>query len=342
MSDDKKEEGLEIEIQEEVVEEVKEEAFDIEGLSEGEVEMAKEQGLYDPDKKEEEEDGKHEEQPETKTEDSKEEEEVNKDPDNFEEIDEVFTKDEKSFHEKFSPNQKALYFKNKASKKKLQALQKEFEDYKADGKDTSGSQAKIDKIAKLLANTEEELTVEMLKSVLDTKEETEVKKDGPIKPEIMQEMIRDKASFAEQIGKAKYGDKFEAISNLTKEVLAEDKSGNYQQIIDNAFLDPNTDETMLAETVVRIAKLSPKFEEITDKVASEKKEKVDRAIKNSKKKVSSSSVSGSAGKRIISEDELTCDQVSHKAKTMSTKAYDKFWDSLKEDTRTRIMKGIDP
>jgi len=337
------EKGLEIEIEE--VEEVQEvEVFETEGLSEGELELAKEHGLVDEKK---EEDGKQQEQSETKTEDIKgEEEEIVTDPDNFEDMDKVIEKDEKKFHETYSSNQKALYFKSKANIKKRQDAIKERDEALGKLEDAikgTGGQKKLDKIANVLANNKDELTVEMLQSIIDEKElvEEPSKADAEAQTQALVERIQQKNKYAEQIGNAKHKN-FAQIAQLANELYQEDRQGGaYRSAIDSAYSDA-VDEAGLVETIVRVAKFHPKFTEVSEQVNSEEKDKVDRAVANSKKKVSSAAIAGNGGRRIISEDELTCDQVAHKAKTMSTVNYEKFWGKLKESTRKRIMKGIDP
>lgn len=331
----------------EPIEETSSEDFSIEGLSDGEVELAKEHGLYtEPvDKKPEDTDGKHTEQPEPKTkEDTKEEkedgeeEEVDNDPDNFEAMDEVFEKNEKSFHKNFSSNQKALYFKNKVEKKKRQEAVAERDDLRTKIdllKDSSLSTSKIDKISKLLADPDNLPTFEELQAVLKEQKE-EVEDEPKVDTTKLQQKVADKIAFSEKIGKSQY-ENFDVLIKLAGEMF--NNKPRYQKHFDSMLLD-DTDENELVDYVVDIAKLHKDYGK--PKVDPKDKEEVNRILKNSKKKVSSAAVGGTSGRRIISEDELTCDQVSYKAKTMSTAEYDKFFDKLKPATQARIMKGIDP
>lgn len=330
-----------IEIEEEVEQEENNEDFDIEGLSNGELELAKESGLYKELEENENADNK---QSETKTEednedDSKEKEkEINKDPDNFEEMENVLNKDEKKFHETFTPNQKALYFKAKVEKKKRQEIKKENEELNKKIKElqsSSGSKKKLDKIKELLENNSDSLTIEQLQAIISTKEEIEEKIE--LNEDKTKETIASRIVLAEQIGKGQYNN-FNNICNLAGEIFK--SKPRYQKQFDEMVADSNIDETEIVDFVVDIAKLNKDYGK--EKVSQEAKEKVNRVLKNSKKKISSASIGGSSGKRIISEDELTCAQVQYKAKTLSSEEYNKFWEKLSEKTKTRLLKGIDP
>ena len=63
-----------------------------------------------------------------------------------------------------------------------------------------------------------------------------------------------------------------------------------------------------------------------------KKNKVDRVIKNSKKKASSASV-GSTGKRIISENDITTEQAVRLLETNPSKYH-----ALSQKTKDRLLK----
>lgn len=335
MSDETKEQEIVIE---DVVVDSGESKYSIEGMLPEEVELAKEHGLY---KEEDDKDGEHEEQSddegesdtgveEEETEET--EEEVNKDPDNFEEMDEVIEKDEKKFHSTYTPNQKALYFKNKANKQKRQELQKKYEELESKLKDVdTGSGSKLEKINKLLTENVDDLTIEALQAIINGEEKKVV--DEPIKPEVMAEKISTKSSYAEQIGTAKYPN-FIGIANLAKEVASDDKSGDYQRMIDDAFINDAVDESALVDRIVKIAKLHPKYNEVLGGDSVEKSNVADRVAKNSKKKASSASLSSSGGRRTVSESQLTCAD----AEKLSISQ----WSKLSEQTRRRIKMGIDP
>lgn len=310
----------------EKIEESNEEQFSIEGLTDNEVDLAKQHGFIKEEK-----DGEHEEQPKSKTEveDKKEEVEESDEKPSFEDVD----KDEKLI-DNYNKNEKALYWKWKTDKHKRQEAQKEVEDLRNkfnEAVKSGASGKKLEKIKELL-NNPDSLTIELLQSVIDEKAEPEKKESEEDNTQAINQRIAIKAQFAEKIGTAKY-DNFKEISDLAKEVIAADTSNTYQKLIDESFLNDDVDENMLVERVVSIARMSPKFNEITNQVRPEDKEKANRIIENSKKKQSSASLSGASGKRIISESELTFDQ--------ATKLSTEQWNKLKPTTRERILKSIE-
>ena len=97
------------------------------------------------------------------------------------------------------------------------------------------------------------------------------------------------------------------------------------------LVDKNIDETEIVDFVVDIAKLNKNYGKATEPNPVDK-DKVDRAIKNSKKKVSSASVSGGGGRRTVDEDDLTIED----AKSLSITQ----WSKLKESTRKRLLMGV--
>lgn len=301
-------------------------------LSAGEIEIAKKHGLIkgEEEKKEEGieiEDGEHKEQSDTKAKD-KEEKEV--ETPTFEQVEE----DEKLIS-KYSKNEKALYWKWKTDKSKRQEAQKkvnELNEKLKEAVDSGVSGKKLEKIKELLKNPDS-LTIESLQAVLDEKIEPEKKDNELDNAQAIQQKVALKAQFAEKIGSSKY-DNFDKISNLAKEVILADASKTYQKLIDESFLNDDVDENMLVERVVSIARMSPKFNDVMNQVDPEAKANANRVIENSKKKVSSASVTGASGKRIISESELTPE--------LAAKLTTQQWNKLKPETRQRILKGANP
>lgn len=320
----------------EPIEQAKEGQTVDEELSPGEIELAKKHGLIVADEKEkledgkiEVEDGEHKELPDAKTkEDGGKKEEVEKPT--FDQVE----ADEKLI-DKYDKNGKALYWKWKTDKHKRQEAQKkvsELEEKLKEAVDSGVSGKKLDKIKDLL-KTPDSLTIEALQAVLEEKVEPEKKDHELNNAQAIQQKVAIKAQFAEKIGSAKY-DNFDKISNLAKEIILADASKTYQKLIDESFLNDDVDENMLVERVVSIARMSPKFNDVVNQVDPEAKKKADRIIENSKKKVSSASMTGSSGKRIISESELTVEQ--------ATKLSTQQWNKLKPETRERILKGNNP
>lgn len=317
-------EKVELEIED--TPETNEEKIEIskEELSPSEIEMGKKSGIFPEEKKDE-----HQESSEPKTASTRREEEKP----SFEEVE----KDEKLL-DRYSKPEKGLYIKWKVDKHKRQEAQKEKDELQArlelDQVKTLTYSSKLNKLKDMLKKGDE-LTAEQLLNIIDEGKDGET--PPPVKErnqaDVLKEKISVKAQFAEKIGEAKY-DKFKEIAVLAKEVIAADTTGTYQELIDKSFIDDKVDENMLVERVVNIARLSPKFSELTKVVDADKKEEATRVLKNAQKKVSSAAVSNASGKRVVSEDELT---VADAAK-LSTEQ----WSRLSKKTRERILMGIDP
>jgi len=316
----------------EITEEIgsSEQEFSVEGLSEQEVVLAKKHGLVKEEETVEVKDGEHEEQPEPDGKDKPAEKKEEIENPTFEQVE----ADEKLV-DKYGKNEKALYWKWKTDKHKRQEAQneaKELRDKLKEAVDSGVSGKKLEKIKELLKNPDS-LTIEALTAAIDEHIEPAKKENELDNAQAIQQKVAIKAQFAEKIGSAKY-DKFNEISNLAKEVIQADTSKTYQKLIDESFLNDEVDENMLVERVVNIARMSPKFNDVVNKVAPEAKEKASRVIENSNKKVSSASITGASGKRIVSEAELTVEQ----AIRLSTEQ----WNKLRPDTRKRILMGKNP
>lgn len=318
---DDREEGIVIDDTAEATGETKE-AIDTTNLLPAELEIAKKHGMVPEEKK----DGgdKKPDEPAKEVVETKTEEVEHP---TFEQAEE-----NEKLIDKFGKNEKALYWKWKTDKHKRQEAQKrvaELEEKLKSAVDSGVSGKKLDKIKDMLKNPDT-LTIEALAAVLDEKIEPDKKADELDNAQQIQQKVALKAQFAEKIGSAKY-DNFEAISKLAKEVISGDASGTFQKLIDDSFLNDNVDENMLVERVVNIARMSPKFNDTVNRVDPEAKAKADRVIENSKKKVSSASMSGASGKRIVSEAELTVEQ----AARLSAEQ----WARLKPETKKRLMMG---
>jgi len=304
------------------------EEFSVEGLDSVEIDLAKKHGLVKEEVKGEE-DGKLQKQSEVKGENKSSKEEEVESP-TFEQAEE----DEKLV-DKFGKNEKALYWKWKTDKHKRQEAQKETNELREKLKeavDSGISGKKLEKIKQLLKNPDS-LTIESLTAAIDEQIEPDKKPNELDNAQAIQQKVSIKAQFAEKIGSAKY-ERFNDISNLAKEVIQADASKTYQKLIDESFLNDDVDENTLVERVVNIARMSPKFQEVINRVDPESKAKADRVIANSNKKVSSASVANGSGKRIVSEAELTVEQ----ATRLSTEQ----WNKLKPETRKRILMGQNP
>jgi hypothetical protein len=347
--ENKNEEVVEIVLQDKV-EEVEEKAFDIEGLAPEEIQMAKDQGLYKEPEEVKEDDGEQQEQSETKTdsdtepgekEEKKEEEVVNPTFEDVEKKEELI--------EKFNPNEKALFWKWKGDKKKRQAAQKELEELKASSelstlKDNVGNK-KLKQISDILGGDADGITIEALQAIIsgegkkddnapltraDLEEIERVRAEKATQQSEQEKRYADRVQTAEKIGQSKY-DNFDDIAKLAQEVVSGDKTGTYQQILSDTFVDTEIDEDQVVERVVTIAQLSPKFKELVSKATPEDQEKVGRAIENSKKKKSSASLGGSGKRVVTSESDLTVDDIPSMSSTQ--------WSKLKRSTKDRLLKA---
>lgn len=309
-----------IEIEEEVVAEPVE--ITEENTSSQEFAMAKKHGMVKETKDE------LKVEPVVKTDDIQVKEEKVEELPTFEKVEE-----KEELLEKYNKNEKALYWKWKTDKHKRQELQKEKEElqttYEQDQLKSKVYKNRQDKLSELL-DSGAELTIEQIKGILNEGKIEEVKKSDKSESDVMKERVQTKAMFAEKIGQAKY-DHFQEISNLAKEIILEDKTGVYQQLIDNAFTNDKVDENTLVEQIVNIARLSPKFNTLGQSGKPEDKQKAGKVIANTSKKVSSASVTGGGGKRSVTEEDLTPED--------AVRLSSDQWRNLSKQTKERLLKG---
>lgn len=251
--------------------------------------------------------------------------------------------------EKYNANEKALYWKWKNDKRKRQDAQKKADELQArielETVKDRASAIKLKKISDALRSPDGEITVEQLTRIIEGDSETREDDRQPLtradldkieteKKQKLEEQDRqskeqkERLAIAENIGKTKYKN-FDDLVNLAKEVVLEDKTGTYQEILNLALSDPNFDEEKLIDRVVTIAKLSSKYGK--ESASAEKKEKVEKVIDNSKKKVSSASIGSSGGRRTIAEDDLTVEDGARLSADQ--------WIKLSPQTRKRLLGG---
>jgi len=344
MPDEAKETNETVEVSE--VTEAEPTAFATDGLLPEEIKMAEGHGLVEETKEvketsKEEKDGEHEEQPKPETsEDTGTEEEEEEVKPTFDEVE----KNEDGL-KKYNPNEQALYWKYKSDKKKRQKAQKDLEEYKAEYElGTIKETSRVGKISEAL--NKEGVTIEELQAIIggDTEDsapltKAEYKKIESAKASKAKETEEDnqiraeRLTTAEGIGKTKYKD-FDELTTLAQEVVDSDKSGTYKSVLNAAFSDKEIDEEQLVERVVTIAKLNPNYgkkksEDSKEEPTGKKETDADRAIKNSKKKVSSASVGSGGGQRNISHDDLTVDDAARLTATQ--------WRKLPENVRKRLL-----
>lgn len=343
--------GITIEEKEEVVQE-EEKGFNIEGLMPEEIEMAKESGLI----KEENEDGttqvkstvegdgksdskEGEKVSETSREDETEQGESEEVAPTFEDVDK-----NKDLLKKYNKNEQAFYWKSKGNVKKRQAAEKELEEYKSSvefekAKDL-GLKSKLDKIHTMLADPD--LTTDQIAEIIGVdrpKSEEEIKIEAESDVQKKQDVVRaedeaykERVNTAEEIGKSRY-DNFDHITELAKEVIGKSKA--YQRNMESAFNDSTIDESELVDMVNDMAKLHPDFGK--DVVVKEGNSEISensnasRAIKNSKKKISSASLASSGSKRTINFADITVEDVS----SMNQKQ----WNKIPKEHQDRLLMG---
>jgi len=339
--EDQENNSVEIEIPIETPEET---VYETEGLSKEELAMVEKHGLIP---KTEEATDEHKKQPEVKSEEDSGDEKTEEDeaeildPSSFEEMDDVFDKDEEKFHKKFTSNAKALYFQNKKNKNLRQELQKELDTYRAEKElgsiKDSVSSKKLAKINELLANPDN-LTIEALQEALGTQvrdtdgtdkiSRAELERELAQKKEIEEANSRayaDRIKLAEQIGRSKY-DNFEQIATLAQEVIDADKTGLKKKLLSEVFTNKDIDEAEIVNAVIEVAQFSQKFKDVVNNASSSDKENVNRAIKNSKKQVSSASISSSSNRKVINHDDLTIADIAG----MTTEQYMKIPKKVRE------------
>jgi len=348
MSEEKLSEEVVVKLNEDL-DKIENDSVDPEGLLPEEIEMVKENGgTILGEEESSEESSEKEEVKEEKSEEVKEPEE--------EEQIVTFEDAEKNNDNvsKFNPNEKALYWKWKSDKQKRQEAQKERDEikskYELDVIKNAAAKSKLDKINSLLSN-DSGLTVEELQQVINGEVDVSEDKNTPLTKADLEKIEQEKEEkvnqqqaeeknyqnrlgLIEKIGVSK-NENFDKIAELAKEVCDNDKTGTYIDIINNALYSDKVDESEAVDKIITIAQLSKKFNSITvseETKENVKDEKVDRILKNSKKKVSSASVGG--GGRTITANEITVEQ----AASLSQAEYDK----LPRKVQERLLQGVNP
>ncbi len=328
-----------------VVEEPKEETpgkFDTEGLTSGEIKMAKEHGLITEEK----EDAEHEKQSESKTKEDSGESKEGEAGEKEEEVKPSFQEmydnpaTEKKAKANFNDNERGLYKEFKKDKWKRQQAQKETEELRSElelrkVKDKA-AQHTIAKIRESLGT--EDLTIDALQEIVGVEP---VKTEDDVKNEVERELRKEddariekdaRIKRAEEVGRDTHED-FDQLIEFAGEVARDNKL--YQEIINKTFTDPSLDEESIVDRVVAIAKLHPNFGTAPKEKEEPKKEdkKVAKAIENSKKKVSSASVGGGGGKREIAFADLTIDDFAR----LSEKRQTEVWSKLPRNKQEELL-----
>jgi len=238
---------------------------------------------------------------------------------------------DKSLLKKYNKNEQALYFKYKSDKRKRQEAEERLAEVQAQhelgGVKEKAYRDRIEKAVQLLKDENRELTAKEILAILDSQEAKEPIRQQDEKPEAQkkQEQFQKRVSFIEEMGREQHDD-FDNLVELAKEVVQ--ATPRYQKYFQTMLSDESIDSQEVIDAVVEMAQKNPKINKGKEAPKNEQ-EKVNRAIKNSEKKVSSASI-GSGGGRIVSESELTLED--------AVKLTTEQWRKLKPETRDRLSR----
>ncbi len=289
-----------------VVDKLDEDQLREDGVTETEIEKAKEHGLL----KEEVEEENKEEVEEKPKEEVKEKEDLLETLDSFEKVHDVFVNKPEEFR-KFPKYVKALYHNSKGlykqAKSELQRRQSLESESELNAVKNKGALIKLDRIKETLKK--ENLTVEDLEAIINDVQEKQEEKVEPEKEEGLSDekakYVQEKLQDAEQLGRVEV-DHFDEVLNIAQEVVNE--KPRYRTLLQQALIDEETSEKDVVDLVVDIAKLSDKYKDLSEPKEEDKKtvsSTSERIIKNSEKKPSSASVGSGGGRVKKSYAELT-------------------------------------
>lgn len=276
------------------------------------------------------------------------------DLDSFEKLHDLWQSKQEVFN-KLPKNIKQLYHSQKGLYKRMKDEEEKRKKYEDDAglskiKD-SVARIKLDRIKSRIANPEG-LTVEELQELIDEKkeiqddnkpltkkdlEEFEASKKSQVEEQNQQELERKKVVFNKIKSTEEYA--IDNIADLTASkytnfddvvALAQDvmkSKARYASVFTQA-LNGDANEQEIAEILVDIAKLNPKWGE---SVKTDKKndEAVDKLVKNSTKQQTSATLSGGRGAREI-----------HISEDMDAEDAAKVWDKIPREMRHKILKRV--
>ena len=276
------------------------------------------------------------------------------DLDSFEKLHDLYQAKPDMFY-KLPKNIKQLYHSQKGLYKKM----KEEEEKRKSYEDEAGlkkiqdsvARIKLDRIKNRLSNPEG-LTVEEMQELIDEKKEVQ-NDDKPLTKKDLEEFENKKQTDAHKQNDAEAERKkvvFEKIKNTESYAieniadLTASKYDNFDDVVAlaqdvmkskaryatvfNQALNGEANEQEIAEIIVDIAKLSPKWGE---SVKTEKKndETVDKLVKNSAKQQTSATLTGGRGTRDI-----------HISEDMDPEDAAKVWDKIPRDMRHKILRKV--
>lgn len=297
-------------------------------LSEQELQMGKDLGMFDEVEPKE---------VEKETEASNDNETVSENTDVVEEKKDVVAEEdlspekEESLVKNFNANEKKLYWERKKERVKRQEAQREKEltaiqlaaakreiELLKNGQPKSVEESKEEETQEVDEDDERIMTVGEFKRMQKAKAEEAEKVNAQA------QSIIKRVEMQEVEAKAKYAD-YDDVTKLAAEMIKTNKS--YARVLAQAANDPDEN---VAEVAYNIGRLHPKYGKTAKAEPKAETKQIDRAIKNSEKRVTSASVSGGGGKAAVGEADLSVEDVAK----MSTVEYAK----LSKETRDRILR----
>ena len=300
------------------VEEVKDE------FSAEEISMGKELGMFEEEKAEEvKEVADDDKVVESNTED------LGKEEVKAETEEEIAPEAEEAIVKNFNANEKKLYWERKKERTKRQEAQREKE---LTAIQLAAAKREIELLKtstpKSVEESEEETPVdeddERIMTVGEFKRMQKARAEEAEKSNAQAQEIIKRVEVQEVEAKAKYAD-YDEVTKLAAEVIKTNKA--YARVLQQAASDPNEN---VAEVAYHLGKLHPKYGKTVEPVKKTENNQINRAIKNSEKRVTSAAVSGGGGKSVIGEADLSVEDVAR----MSNVEYAK----LSKETRDRILR----
>ena len=309
------------------------------GFKKEEIEMAKKQGMIkEPVEKKPEEIKKPE--PEKQPDPGHTREELEKKLDTDGKLSPTHEKD---LLGQYNKNEQALYFKQKKERRLRQEAQQERDLYKLQVealRNTPPQKIRVDDDGNPIPevpDNEKYLTVAELKDIEEKKQKEKELKNS--EQQIKVEKIKNRMMSLEEEGKTKYSD-FGSVMGLAKQVLDTRFSNSakvralYHAFVEAINTDNSDESENAADIAYEIGKLHPDYKVSVTKPEegnTEDKIKIDKILANKDKQKPSAAVGGGSGKRVVSESDLTLDDVVD----MSTEK----WRKLKPETRERLLRA---
>lgn len=278
----------------------------------------------------------------------KEEESVDKeatfnieDLDSFEKVHKLFEEDKEAFRnlpkyvKGLYHNSKGLYKQYKQEEERRKELEDASKLSKVKEHAVKTLQNKLDRLNKLL-DGDDDITADDIRRLINEKAELEdkIEEAAPVKvnEEEQKKFINERMISLREDGDSLY-ENFEDLIKMADEVATNDPT--YAHIFQVQLLNPSITTAQMAETIEKIARLNSRFGKPEEK---KKDEKVSRIIKNANKAKSSASVNGGGGRRAISYDDLTPEDIID----MTAKQYSALPAKVRERLERETSLSYDP